>query len=209
MAGLLFLFILLLIFLLIVLFSYIFGKIAAKLGKQGLGKWVFLGIMVFLFWDWIPMEITYKKLCENEAGLTVYKTTEQWQKENLGVWETLRKDGYEQKVKIKNGYITKEKLNQRFLQERYWVRENFSIIRIEKNLFDIKTNEKVQQDINFYTDIPTISFVGSAEKSLPRSLMFWMVKTSCFPPKPLGWSDDVEQKYYFDKIKNYYPSERK
>ncbi|WP_037587892.1 hypothetical protein [Stenoxybacter acetivorans] len=208
MAGLLFLFILLLIFLLIVLFSYVSGKIAAKLGKQGLGKWVFLGIMVFLFWDWIPMEITYKKLCENEAGLTVYKAPEQWQKENPGMWETLRNEDYKQKVNIKNGYIIKRKLNQRFLQETYRTRENFSIIRIEENLIDIKTNKKVQQNINFYTDIPTISFVGSGKNFSPKLLMFWMKKTGCPSPKPFEWGDFVKQTYFFD-TKNYYSSERK
>ncbi len=33
----------------------------------------------------------FKYYCKNEAGMTVYKTLEEWKQENPGVWETLKK----------------------------------------------------------------------------------------------------------------------
>lgn len=35
------------------------------------------------------MEITYRYYCNNKAGFEQHKTTEQWRKENPGVWERL------------------------------------------------------------------------------------------------------------------------
>ena len=41
------------------------------------------------FWDWIPTVAVHQYYCATEAGFWVYKTPEQWRKENPGVMETL------------------------------------------------------------------------------------------------------------------------
>ena len=35
-----------------------------------------------VFWDWIPTQIAHKYYCSTQAGFWVYKTPEQWVKEN-------------------------------------------------------------------------------------------------------------------------------
>ena len=55
--------------------------------------WLWGGLAAFVmynlvFWDLIPTLIAHKYYCETQAGFWVYKTPEQWVKENLGV-ETL------------------------------------------------------------------------------------------------------------------------
>jgi hypothetical protein len=41
------------------------------------------------FWDWIPTVATHQYYCATQAGLWIYKTPEQWAKENPGVMEHL------------------------------------------------------------------------------------------------------------------------
>ncbi len=58
--------------------------------KKQTTKNIVFGFMVALvMWDWIPMELSYQYKCSNEAGFTIHKTLEQWQRENPSVWETL------------------------------------------------------------------------------------------------------------------------
>lgn len=64
---------------------------AKKRGRRG---WVWGGVAAFaiynlVFWDWIPTVAMHKYYCSTEAGFWVYKTPEQWVKENPGVMETL------------------------------------------------------------------------------------------------------------------------
>ncbi len=41
------------------------------------------------FWDWIPTVVMHRYYCATEAGFWIYKTPEQWKKENPGVMEML------------------------------------------------------------------------------------------------------------------------
>ena len=61
--------------------------------RVGTFLWTLLAFsLVFLpvFWDWIPSKISYDRLCREEAGVTQYKTLEQWKAENPGAYENLR-----------------------------------------------------------------------------------------------------------------------
>jgi hypothetical protein len=54
--------------------------------------WGFLGGFIMynlLFFDLIPVHAVHYYECETEGGLTVYKTIEEWKRENPGVAETL------------------------------------------------------------------------------------------------------------------------
>ncbi len=46
------------------------------------GSLAFLTMANLPFWDTIPVSLAHSQQCEAEAGLTIYKTLEQWQKEN-------------------------------------------------------------------------------------------------------------------------------
>ncbi len=56
--------------------------------------WVWGGLAALVmynlvFWDWIPTIAMHKYYCATQAGFWVYKTPEQWARENPGVLETL------------------------------------------------------------------------------------------------------------------------
>jgi hypothetical protein len=46
------------------------------------GSLAFLTMVNLPLWDRIPVSLAHSQQCEAEAGLTIYKTLEQWQKEN-------------------------------------------------------------------------------------------------------------------------------
>lgn len=54
-----------------------------KYNKGWIGGWLAAFLMYNLvFWDWIPVYVMHKYYCSTEAGFWVYKTPEQWIKEN-------------------------------------------------------------------------------------------------------------------------------
>lgn len=58
-------------------------KWAAKNKRSG--WWGILALFVMynlVFWDWIPTVVAHKYYCATQAGFWVYKTPEQWMKEN-------------------------------------------------------------------------------------------------------------------------------
>lgn len=83
------------VFLVYFLVSYVLALLAAltatAFGGQG-RRWriaVFVLMWGLVFWDWLPMEISYRHKCNTEAGFFVLKSLDEWKRENPGVWETL------------------------------------------------------------------------------------------------------------------------
>ncbi|MCW8943468.1 MAG: hypothetical protein OQL27_01770 [Sedimenticola sp.] len=67
---------------------YLIAKVKRHIGSAwALGVGLFMYLIIF--WDWIPMEITYEQQCNDNAGFFVTKSIEEWKKENPGVWGTL------------------------------------------------------------------------------------------------------------------------
>ncbi len=66
-------------------------KYAKKNGKSAKRWGCSAALVMYLipFWDWIPTVVAHQYYCATEAGFLVYKTVEQWKKENPGVMETL------------------------------------------------------------------------------------------------------------------------
>jgi hypothetical protein len=67
---------------------------AHQADKRGKSPWLWGGLAAFamynlVFWDLIPTLVMHKYYCATEAGFWVYKTPEQWVRENPGVAETL------------------------------------------------------------------------------------------------------------------------
>ena len=186
MAGMLFILFLLACFWLLVLASWLAAWWARRRGRRGwpYGMAVILAAVGLLFWDWLPMEMSYKNKCENEAGLTVYKTPEQWQQENPGVWETLTPMPWNitNSRVVDRGSLRRHKLNERFAQDTYTIRHRFSVLEIRESIIDMKTNIPMVVYVDFITDFP------SGELKLDsRMLRFWMGKGRCDDHNVLGW----------------------
>lgn len=138
----------------LVLATTLFSAKAARKGKSAWG-WGLLGFLVVflpIFWDWIPTVVAHKYYCATEAGFWVYKTPEQWKKENPGVMETLttQKNPPHEFVGDENNSTNTTFWNDRiktihisegpiFLHR--WKRED--------ELIDIKTNERLARYVDF------------------------------------------------------------
>jgi hypothetical protein len=129
-----------------------------RAGKKGLPRWqrwlwaagAFLVVYLPVFWDWLPTVVAHRYYCEKEAGFWVYKTLEQWKKENPGVMETLI---YEKKIPyVQTPYGRAMVLNQRFLHiYKYEGPLLVNRWRIETEIRDSKNGEVIAREINFST----------------------------------------------------------
>jgi hypothetical protein len=178
MAGILFILFLLMCFGLLVFAMWLPAWWARRHGRRGwpYGIAVFLVAMGLLFWDWLPMEISYKNKCEHAAGLTVYKTPEQWQQENPGVWETLGPG-------FSHGFILNKetnswdryKTNDRFAEVRQKIKHWFMVVETRVSIIDLQNDAPVI----VYTDFSTsyrFFMVGGIHF---RNFKFWMEKRGC------------------------------
>ncbi len=105
------------------------------------------------FWDWIPTVAMHRYYCASEAGFWVYKTPEQWMKENPGVMEGLVEDRATQSSRIGNSAnrIDTRSLNQYF----YWTTEKHQTIaalpiyRWQDELVEKRNRQAVARRIDF------------------------------------------------------------
>lgn len=120
--------------------------------KQKSGwKWP-LGVAVVLylavFWDHIPTVLAHKYYCETEAGFWVYKTPEQWKKENPGVMETLIYNKGMPHIRTPYGGATV--LNQRFFHIfKYEGPLPFHRWSAKSEIRDSKNGEVIAREIDF------------------------------------------------------------
>ncbi|MDP2179604.1 hypothetical protein [Methylicorpusculum sp.] len=133
--------------------SYQFAK--ANYQRGWLGGLVAALIMYNLvFWDWIPVILIHKYLCETEGGFWVYKTPEQWVKEHPEVlgqdWgnnfriEAVRKDfGNRLQRNWFDSSIYKE------ISQRSEIDFTKTINRREIKIVDANTNEILFKSVNF------------------------------------------------------------
>jgi len=175
MIGLMFFGALFLYILLCLLLAWVASWVASRRGVAGwkVGLPVFIGLLMLVFWDWLPMEVVFSHDCSKYAGYTQYQTLAQWKKENPGVAETL--------VPIKNppmekkGDMERYVLNQRFawdiIRKPHW----FHIREQDERIVDTKTGKILARYVDFSTDIPPITY---GVKS-PGAYKIWMAKESC------------------------------
>lgn len=192
MAGMLFILFLLASFCLLVFVSWAAARLARRYGRRGgrYGMAVFLAVMGLLFWDWLPMEISYKNKCENEAGLTQYKTPEEWRAENPGVWGTLTPiDRYEHESINKNEkLIDRRRINERFALDTDLIQHRFTVVEERTYIVDMKADVPMAVYVDFHTDFP----FGELKLD-SRLLKPWMVKANCKAvSEPLGWQKPKE-----------------
>lgn len=106
------------------------------------------------FWDWLPTVATHQYYCATEAGFWVYKTPEQWRKENPGVMEGL--------VANKGAPSTRQGDMQNYT-DTYFVNQRFNLIvknngqflfnrwRHEREIVDTKTHTVLARYVDFST----------------------------------------------------------
>lgn len=143
--------------------------------KHNRRPWVWGGLAALVmynlvFWDWIPTVAMHKYYCATEAGFWVYKTPEQWVKENPGVLETLTTQRVWQHDHADGGDVVH--INQRF--DLIYKKEGEFFLhrwRRERQLVDTKTKEIVARYIDFSTGNGSIG--GEPE------LQFWLHRDFC------------------------------
>mgnify|MGYP003386385750 FL=1 len=126
-----------------------------------------------VFWDLIPVYGLHSYQCENNAGFTVYKTIEEWGKENPGVAETLV--AVESTGAINYGNTSRYMLNQRFAweitREKFW----HIIKRVDEKIIDTVTGEVLAEEVDFNAQVLGLNRGGTFSE-----FKFWFDKSSCF-----------------------------
>ncbi len=163
----------------------------ARNNSKSVARWGWGAALVMYlipFWDWLPTVATHQYYCATEAGFWVYKTPEQWKKENPGVMETLvsynrnpggfNVDWPSQHDQGDDGHILKNinHINERF---NYAVVQQdmlyaLPITRKENVLWDTKNDEVIARYVDFGTGNSVKNTVGP-----PGPLKFWLHNGSC------------------------------
>ncbi len=159
------------------------AKRGSPRGKRRLIATVgFLVVFLVMFWDWLPTVWLHSYYCDKYAGLTVYKTLEQWKQENPGIAETMVR----QKPPLLVGTGDKHyfQLNQRFRWEIEYTEKVLWLGHYENRVVDSKTGEVLARYIDFST--------GQSGHNLGsfRDFKPWMYRQSC---APLGRSVDGDR----------------
>lgn len=126
------------------------------------------------FWDWLPTVATHQYYCATEAGFWVYKTPEQWMKENPGVMETLvnNKGAPSKRQGDVLNFTDTDFLNQRITNV---LKKSgpylFNGWRWEQEVVDSKTNEVLARSVGFST--------GNGNIGGKPPLGFWLQRNGC------------------------------
>lgn len=191
MIGLIVLFVMgvyLAVFILVIIWAARFAK------RKGRSPWLggILGALfmyLIVFWDHIPTEIMYRHYCNKEAGVWIYKTVEQWKRENPGVAETL--GPYDESKFLKdvqtsisagdplNDYTTKLQLNKRFIEVRN--KKGPMLINVFKRshkIVDVKTGEVMARWIDFSSGYGSNPVELGTEYGL-KGFKVWLADDEC------------------------------
>jgi hypothetical protein len=151
-----------------------FAKNNGKSSKRW-GWGVALVMYLIPFWDWIPTVAVHQYYCKTESGFWIYKTLDQWKKENPGVAETLvaNKGAPTKRLGDMTNYIDTYNLNQQF----DWVVTKTGPLFLnrwkwEKKIIDIKSNDVLARYVDFSTGS---GFVAGP----PQLIKFWLQNDHC------------------------------
>ena len=134
-----------------------------------------LAMYLVVFWDWIPTIALHQYYCDTEAGFWVYKTVDQWKKENPGVMETLvaNKSAPPSRQGDTNNYTDTYSLNQRINRV---VKQNGPLPinrwRHEQLLIDAKTNQMLARYVDF-------SASQERQQAGWNGWKFWLGRRNC------------------------------
>jgi hypothetical protein len=151
--------------------------------------WVWGGVAAFamynlVFWDWIPTVAMHKYYCATEAGFWVYKTPEQWAKENPGVRETLKQslqpDRVNRELETSFGDRKRFWLTQRFYNDITRTQIFSSLKRTETNFYDASSGELVARSVNYFRGVHgNIFSLGGPPTELRQALILGWGNRQC------------------------------
>ena len=137
------------------------------------------GWFVYWYWEYHYLQKTVTKLCQEEGGLTVYVTPEEWRKQigeeewkNLGTYENYRKLNINSIVKeryiIINGqrYLSLNKINRRIIRYANWQKINEFIDKQQDLLIDEQLNRILTKSTYF--------MIGSGKWLAGGSYKIWL-----------------------------------
>ena len=141
--------------------SYRFTK--TRYSKGWVGGWLAALIMYNLvFWDWIPVYVMHKYYCSTQAGFWVYKSPEQWIKENPDMvgqkWGGAFKKPSETINENTRRYWSSDRVFMDVTQTRD---HGFSIGRSERVLIDKLKGDVLARAIEFYRGNPSALALGA------------------------------------------------
>jgi hypothetical protein len=142
--------------------------------KRYLGAAIgFLIVYLPVFWDWLPTVAVHQYYCAKDSGFWVYKTLDQWKKENPGVMEGLVVLPSVQATPYGDLQI----MNDRFAIETYRHKPiPFLPTSIaERLLVDRKTGEVLSKGVDVGSEVGNLA-VGA--DSL-RTYKFWLNQRPC------------------------------
>ena len=105
------------------------------------------------FWDWIPTVAMHQYYCATEAGFWVYKTPEQWKKENPGIVLTEDKATGGSRIGNDENYTKTMSMNQRFVWkiEKSRPIAGLTLFRWKDEIVDKKSGQAVVRRVGFST----------------------------------------------------------
>jgi hypothetical protein len=126
-----------------------------------------------IFWDLIPIYGLHYKQCSDNGGVNIYKSIDQWKKENPNIAETLMP---ENRKSFTDGNITRYQLNQRFVWEISKTHLWHILYKKTEIILDIKTGKILAEYIDFYTSLvnPIV-----AQNTTFSDFKIWMRIESC------------------------------
>jgi len=169
--------------------------LAAKWAKKrGRRRWPWCtaaGVFMYLLvaWDQIPTHLVTEHYCTTQAGLTVYKTPEQWKQENPRVAETLTWRKLSPSTKV-GRWGADALLNERIMSSLRVESLHFLPINIStRYLIDVKNGQKLARQITVAS-----GYGKWRRKAEISTLKFWVGGNVC----GVGYADFLD---IIDKFK--------
>lgn len=174
-------------------------RLAARWAKKRNRKpWLWGGLAAFamynlVFWDWIPTVVMHKYYCATEAGFWVYKTPEQWAKENPGVLERLTAYDDGRSLELGPTHISYQ-LNQRISWQHKVAPVILGIGKFEDLLVDENNREVLAKAIYFRS-----GKCSGAPKEL-ADFKFWIAQCTC-RNEPFRTNDGLTFGQFMDLVR--------
>jgi hypothetical protein len=130
------------------------------------------------FWDWIPTVAVHQYYCATEAGFWVYKTPEQWMKENPGVTLTLENEPSTNRQMDSTGLMETHRLDNRF----DWVIKLhrqipfLPFVRREESLIDRRNSDVLARYVDFSSGHRNPMVSSTSEIG---DFKFWLSREMC------------------------------
>ncbi|HNI74603.1 MAG TPA: hypothetical protein PLX65_13940 [Accumulibacter sp.] len=157
------------------------GAIAyAREKGKGTKRWGWGAALVMYlipFWDWIPTVAMHQYYCATEAGFWVYKTPEQWMKENREALNSLRWNDVPDYTNLPDG-TRRATLNERIIGDVSIHRLALTSTYLQREKFvDMQSGEVMAQRISVGSGYGNLGVSGRDW----RALKFWLSLDPCIP----------------------------